>query len=282
MLGSAARVERAEETPAAAIYYQVAGDGPPVVLVHGLSGSGRWWARNVDALATRYRVFVVDLLGFGGSRGAHPFLLRDAATHLAAWLEQLGVERASIVGHSMGGFIAADLAARYPTQVERLVLVDAVALPPDPRPLRHALGLGRALCRLPASFLPVLVADACRAGPRTIGTAARELLTMQDYPPLDRIEASTLVVWGEHDKLVPLELGRQLCERLPGAQLAVIPRAGHNPMWDRPTEFNHLVGAFLAGEPAVARSLRVASGQPSGTGRQASVGSRRPSASTAG
>lgn len=268
MLGSAMRVERAAETPTAAIYYQVAGEGPPVVLVHGLSGSGRWWARNVDALAEQFRVFVVDLLGFGSSRGAHPFQLRDAAAYLAAWLDRLGIDRASIVGHSMGGFIAADLAARYPAQVERLVLVDAVALPPRYGPLRHALGLGRALCRLPASFLPVLVADACRAGPRTIGTAARELLTTQDYPPLDRIQAPTLVVWGEHDKLVPLEHGRQLCEGLPGARLVVVPRAGHNPMWDRPAEFNRLVGAFLAGDTSLARSLR---DPPSAIGYQPSA-----------
>ena len=227
------------------IAYEVAGVGPPTVLLHGLSGSGRWWARNVGPLSRRFRVHVVDLLGFGGSRG-QPFVLAEAAAYLAAWMERLDLPRASVVGHSMGGFIAADFAAAFPERVERLVLVDAAALPFDARHLRRPRGLVGVARRLPLRFLPILATDALRAGPVTIARAARELLRSDLGPRLATIAAPTLVVWGEHDTLVPLAVGEQLARALPDGRLVVIPRAGHNPMWDQADEFNRVVADFLS------------------------------------
>ena len=237
----------------ACIYYQVVGAGEPLVLIHGLSGSGRWWTRNVSPLAQQFRVHIVDLIGFGGSRDGHRFVLNEAAAHLTQWLDQLGIERTSLIGHSMGGFIAADLAADFPERVDRLVLVDAAALPFGRGHLHHAVGLAHGLRRLPVRFLPVLITDAWRAGPMTILHAARELVTTDISPKLAQIRAPTLVVWGEHDSVIPLELGRQLGERLPGARFTVIPRAGHNPMWDAPEAFNRVVVDFLAADAEAAQ-----------------------------
>src|SRR5581483_1554615 len=107
----------------ATIAYEVAGSGPPVVLLHGLSGSSRWWRRNIGALAPHRRVYIVDLIGFGASRGQARFVLAEAAGTLMRWLDLLGLARASLVGHSMGGLIAAELAADAPDRVDRLVLV---------------------------------------------------------------------------------------------------------------------------------------------------------------
>src|SRR5918992_1428287 len=118
------------------MYAEISGSGQPLILVHGLGGSTRWWARNVPALARSCRMYVLDLLGFGRSRGQR-FVLRDAAGLLVHWMDQLGLARASIVGHSMGGFIAAYIAAQFPERVERLVLVDAAALPLERLDLRH-------------------------------------------------------------------------------------------------------------------------------------------------
>src|SRR5437762_14159556 len=92
----------------ATIAYGVAGIGPPVVLVHGLSGSSRWWQRNIGALTPQRRVYLIDLIGFGASRARHPFVLAEAAGYLTQWLDQLELERVSLVGHSMGGLIAAE------------------------------------------------------------------------------------------------------------------------------------------------------------------------------
>jgi pimeloyl-ACP methyl ester carboxylesterase len=232
------------------ISYEVAGAGPPVVLVHGLSGSSRWWGRNVGPLARRFRVHVVDLIGFGASRGRQRFVLDRAAGCLAAWMDRLGLDRAAIAGHSMGGYIAADLAADFPDRVERLVLIAAAAGPFRTGRLRSVVGLARALRHLPPSFVPMLVADAARCGPVTILRAARELYASDITDKLVRITAPTLVVWGARDAAVPLELGRQLCRAIPGAEMVVIERAGHTPMWDRPDEFNRLMIDFLSASPS--------------------------------
>jgi pimeloyl-ACP methyl ester carboxylesterase len=232
------------------IHYQVAGQGPPVVLVHGLSGSTRWWARNVGPMARSFRVHIVDLIGFGRSRGPHPFVLGDAATHLTRWMDQIEVERASIIGHSMGGFIAADLAAEFPDRVDRLVLVDAAILPSDRGHARQAVNLFRGVSRLPVRFLPILMADAYRAGPSSIRKAARELTTADLRPKLSRIEVPTLVIWGEHDTLVPRAIGEEIRANLPNASWVVLEGAGHNPMWDRADAFNRVVVEFLSGRRA--------------------------------
>ena len=240
--------ERSAGIGAASIHYQVAGDGPPVVLIHGLAGSGRWWARNVPVLAARYRVYVVDLIGFGGSRRAGRFVLAEAAKRLADWMASVDIPRASVVGHSMGGLIAVDLAATLPERVERLVLVDAATFSPGPDYGRHAVGLLRWLRYAPLGFLPVLLADAWRAGPFTLASAARELLAADVSPRLARVRAPTLIVWGEHDSVVPPAVGEQLRAQVPGSRLVVIPGAAHNPMWDRPAEFNRALLEFLAEE----------------------------------
>ena len=83
------------------VHYEVTGEGPPLVLVHGLSGSGRWWAYNVPSLAKHFRVYNVDLVGFGRSRGQR-LVLQEAAGWLAEWLQMTGITQAHLVGHSMG------------------------------------------------------------------------------------------------------------------------------------------------------------------------------------
>ena len=231
---------------AARIYYQEVGAGPCVILVHGLAGSSRWWRYNIKALARHFHVYVVDLIGFGRSQGQHTFVLNEAAEYLRGWMDRLGIERASVVGHSMGGVIAIDLAAQFPEYVRQLVLVDAAAFSLFERAfLRNAVGLAKALWYLPFGFLPLLFADAFRAGPWTLWRAGRELLTADIRAVLARVAVPALIVWGEHDRAVPMQIGEQLEKELPGAERVVIEGAGHNPMWDRPEAFNRIVVPFL-------------------------------------
>jgi pimeloyl-ACP methyl ester carboxylesterase len=227
------------------IYYRVIGRGEPLVLLHGLCGSGRWWSRNIDALARHFCVYVVDLVGFGASRKRQRFVLRGAAGSIGEWLEQIGIRQAAVVGHSMGGHIAADLAAEFPERVERLVLVDPVVLPLEQNYAQHTIGMLREARQTQLSFVPVLLSDALRAGPRTIWQAANELLETDLRPKLASITAPTLVIWGENDALVPLRFGEQLSRYLRYDDLVVIKGAGHNPMWDRPDTFNQVLTEFL-------------------------------------
>jgi pimeloyl-ACP methyl ester carboxylesterase len=233
------------------IGYGVVGDGPPVVLVHGLSGSTRWWRRNVPALAAHFQVYVVDLAGFGESRGS-PFALAEAAELLAGWMDAVGIERASLAGHSMGGYVVADLAATEAQRVDRLLLVDAAVLPFGRTYVQHAFGLLRESLHLQPAFLPVLLGDALRVGPFMLWAAAQEIMRADLRSKLPHIHAPTLIVWGARDNVVPPTLGRALAGAIPTSEFAVIERAGHNAMWDCPDAFNRLALRFLKGngEPA--------------------------------
>jgi pimeloyl-ACP methyl ester carboxylesterase len=227
------------------VHYEVTGQGPAVVLIHGLSGSGRWWVYNVPALARHYQVYNVDLVGFGRSRGQR-LVLQEAGRWLKEWLGAVGITKADLVGHSMGGYIATELAASDPQMVRRLVLVDALVLPMGPGFMRHTWDLMRAARFMSLSFLPVLVGDALRAGPGTMVRAIREVLSADLSHRLAAVQARTMVVWGEKDSLLGLALGRELARRLARACFVCVEGAGHNPMWDQPQRFNELLLDFLA------------------------------------
>jgi len=238
-------VQRLAKVGPLTVHYEVAGEGPAVVLIHGLSGSGRWWAYNVPALAQQYQVYNVDLIGFGRSRGQR-LVLREAGNWLAEWLQVAEIKRAHLVGHSMGGYIATEVAATAPEAVRRLVLVDALVLPMGPGLVRHALDLAQAIRFVSPNFLPVLVGDALRAGPRTMWQATQEVLSADLSDQLGAVQVETLVIWGEKDSLLDPEVGRKLAEQLPRASFVCVEGAGHNPMWDRPKRFNKLLLDFLA------------------------------------
>jgi pimeloyl-ACP methyl ester carboxylesterase len=229
-----------------AIRARSAGVGEPVILIHGLSGSAAWWAPVLGPLSQRFEVHAVDLPGFGGNRRGGRFALPEAAAHLLAWMDAREMARASLVGHSMGGVIAADLAARAPERVNRLVLADAPLLPIERGRLGLAASAARAGWRLPPRFLPVLAFDALRAGPFTLRRAGLDLLAADLTPRLRRIDAPALVIWGERDPFFPAAYGRRVAEALPCAELLLLAGAGHNPMWDQPGAFARAALDFLA------------------------------------
>jgi pimeloyl-ACP methyl ester carboxylesterase len=223
--------------------WHVAGSGRPLVCVHGLGGSWRWWLPTLPALAGRHEVHLVDLPRFGRGPGRVP---PDAAADwLADWLGAAGFERAALAGHSLGGLLSAQLAARRPERVERLVLVDPAGIPTGWSPAREALSLLSALWTVRPRFLPTLVADGMRAGPRTIVLGGLHGYGTDVRGELGRIEAPTLVVWGERDTLLPTRLAPAWRDAIPGAELAIVPRAGHVPMFEEPEAFAAALGRFL-------------------------------------
>ncbi len=234
------------------IHALVAGDarGEAVLLIHGLSGSSRWWHRNIDALAAQYRVLVPDVIGFGRTRcpGKLP-TPGEIGTVLAEWLDETGHSRAHVVGHSMGGQIAIHLAARHPQRVARLVLVAAAGIPRPvsmPQLARFALGVVPPTRWGDPLFFSTIVSDALAAGPHSLVQAFGNILRDDVRPLLPKIEARTLLVWGERDPLVPVAHARIMREAIPRAELVRLPRAGHNVMVDQPEAFNRVVLGFLA------------------------------------
>ena len=231
------------------IRYEVAGEGEPVVLVHGLSGSTRWWDRTVPALAARYRVYLVDLPGFGSMRRAKGgFVLSEAADWLSSWMEAVGLERTHLVGHSMGGYISVVLAAQHPELLRRLVLVAPAGVPTGRSIRGYVLPLVRAGLYVRPSLLTLFARDALRTGPSTFFGAVRELLAEDVRTHLRKIKAPTLLIWGRLDTLVPLPTGDVMREEIPDSRLLVLERTGHVPMFERAAEMNDALLAFLAGE----------------------------------
>jgi len=215
------------------------GNGDPVVLVHGLAGSSRWWSHNLERLGARFALHLVDL-------PRRNFALVHAHVWLADAMAEAGLARAHVIGHSMGGAIALRLAAEQPRRVDRLVLVAPAGLATGRAFVGHAVPLARALRRLSPGFVPLLVQDALRAGPVSLLRAARELLGGDVRELLGAVEAPTLLVFGRGDTLVPPSLGEIFRAEMRDARLVVIDDAGHVPMFERPETFNRAVVEFLA------------------------------------
>jgi pimeloyl-ACP methyl ester carboxylesterase len=212
----------------------VSGSGPPLLLVHGLSGSWRWWSGVLDALAETREVHVLDV-------SAPP---ARAAEALLAWADDAGLEHFGLVGHSLGGAIAARVAATT-DRVSELVLVSPVGMPAGRSLLGYGLPLAAALRTSSPSFLRTLSLDAARWGvPRLLAGAL--YATRADVREEARaIRAPALLVWGARDPLVPPALATAWRRAIPHARLVTIAGAGHVPMVERPAEFASAVRGFL-------------------------------------
>jgi pimeloyl-ACP methyl ester carboxylesterase len=201
------------------------------VLVHGLAGSSRWW-REVELRLEGLELDAVDLP-------------RRGLDELEAWLAERLEPGAALVGHSLGGLLAARVAARRPELVRRLVLIAPAGIPARGH-LAHTLPLAHAVARLRPRFAPVLVRDALRAGPRGLYAGARAAVSTDLRDELGTVSAPTLLVWGERDRLVPVRNAEAWAEALPDARVELVPRAGHVPMVERPEELSRLLWDFLA------------------------------------
>ena len=234
-----------------------AGSGSPVVLVHGLSGSVRWWGRNFDALAGNHTVAAVDLVGFGHNqtfRASTPLppSFPEIAALLARWISSSFDERVHLVGHSMGGQIAIHLAAARPDLLRSLTLVASTGIPFSVDPGSHLRNLASPPRGL-WSFSRVLALDFLRAGPTSVAVASARLLLDDVRPLLPKLELPLLLVWGSRDPLVPLRYAQEMQSlvsspvpsSLFGPKLEVIDGAGHVVMWDRPREFHAILSSFL-------------------------------------
>jgi pimeloyl-ACP methyl ester carboxylesterase len=190
----------------AEVPYLVAGAGEPVVMLHGLGGSSRCWAWVAPALARRYRVHLVDLLGFGMLRRLHrEFALTTASVWLTEWMRAVGIARGHLVGHSMGALISTEIAAAQPALVDRLVLVSASGVPTG-RSLADCIrSIPRGWRdRTPGAWRLVL-ADALLTRPSVVLRTARALLAQDVSTKLPDVRSPTLIVWGADDPMVPAQ-----------------------------------------------------------------------------
>jgi pimeloyl-ACP methyl ester carboxylesterase len=261
--------------------FRMAGEGPLIVLIHGITSTSDVWVDAMARLSERYTVVAPDLLGHG--RSAKPrgdYSLGAYASGGRDLLGVLGFERGTVVGHSLGGGIALQFAYQFPEYCERLVLVSSGGLGKEVNPLLRAAALPGAELVLPlitrdwalgagtavAGFLERVgvklgpdLAEAARGYASLADRDARAafLHTLRAVIDLDgqRVSATdrlylaekmpTLLIWGTNDPIIPIEHGREARDLIPGGRLVEIPGAGHWPQLDNPDRFVSALTEFV-------------------------------------
>ncbi|WHZ22716.1 MAG: Hydrolase, alpha/beta fold family [Nitrospira sp.] len=255
------------------------GQGPPLILIHGYGGSMWQWEYQQLPLSAAYRVITPDLIGSGLSdKPDIDYRPEELIESVRGLMEALDLPTATLVGNSMGGGVAIGMALTHPELVDRLVLIDGL-----PDHIRERL-VSPLMRRAIDTHVPVWLArvGSWLFGNRTMETVLREivydqtlltpavldrsnrnrrradmiapLLSIRDSLPrweqdyatrLKEIRHPTLILWGEHDRLFPPQVGRDLQSAIPQSRLIVIPRAGHIPQWEQPQVVNRHLIDFL-------------------------------------
>jgi 2-hydroxy-6-oxonona-2,4-dienedioate hydrolase len=221
---------------------------PPIVFVHGLGVSSAYWVPLAARLARTHRVYVPDLAGHGPAEhpdeGIPP--VEGMAEGVVDWLDALGLRRAVLVGNSMGCQVAAEVAARHPERVAALVLVGPTVDPEGRGFLRQAARLAASAPHEDASLDALVVRDYVRMGPRLLADELRAMLAHRIERVLPLVEAPTLVVRGEHDRVAPARWAAEAA-RLAGGGWVEIPDAGHAVHFDRPDRVAAVIRGLLRG-----------------------------------
>ncbi len=251
----------------AKIYYLEAGDEvkPTVILLHGLGANVTSWQFNIAALSANYHVIALDQIGFGKSD--KPMLKYRVGTYtdfLDKFMSELKIKKASLVGNSLGGWIAADFALKYPAKVGKIVLVDAAGIKPNDVNLRQIYSLNfstrdevRQLVKLvfynqlifgSEAFIDESLRLRVAAGDGyTINSLIDSIKRDEDFltDRLGGIKQPTLIIWGKQDGLLPLADGEKFDRDIPTSDLVVFDKCGHAPQVEKAAEFNKAVLEFL-------------------------------------
>ena len=261
--------------------YRIGGSGPVIVLVHGMAGSSATWRYVMPALAERFTVVAPDLVGHGESEKPRgDYSLGAFASGVRDLLLALGHERATLVGQSFGGGVAMQFAYQFPERCERLVLVSSGGLGDEVNLLLRLLAMPGAELVLPLACnnwlhdAGVSVAGWLRrigvhTGPHideawsSYGSLAdgqtrtaflhtlRSVIDVagQRVSAGDRLYLAaavpTLIIWGDHDRIIPVAQGRAAHEAIPGSRLEIFEGTGHFPQCERPDEFARLLTDFM-------------------------------------
>jgi len=255
-------------------YYELVGEGEPVLLIPGLGTTCRLWDPVAPELAADFSLILADNRNVGRSAGRRrPRTLADFAADLVELLDELQLDRAHVMGISLGGVIAQRLAVDHPDRVDRLVLVScadrftpylrqmtsllAHSLRRFPREMFvrtiELLGTSPQFLDTHTELVERRVRAKCAAGigARSLADQLRCLAHSEFRPEDYRITAPTLVIAGEHDVLIPAFYSRRMAGRIPDCRFVLIPGGGHNPLVDYPGRLAPLVAGFLRGrEPA--------------------------------
>jgi pimeloyl-ACP methyl ester carboxylesterase len=252
------------------IAYERAGEGLPLVLVHGAASDSRLWQPQLAALSDEFTVVAWDEPGAGRSSDVPPdFRLVDYANCLAALIDGLAVGPAHVVGLSWGGTVALELHRRHPALVATLIFAGSYAgwkgslsaeeLQARVEHLRESLAApaeafdptlpGLFAGDPPAEFVPLLEQMHADVRPESMRTALSLMAETDQRDLLPHVDVPTLLIWGEQDRRSPLGVARQFEEAIPDTRLVLIPDAGHVSNLEQPERFNEAVREFCRGHP---------------------------------
>ena len=232
------------------------GKGPPLLYLHGAIGQ-KGWAPFLDLLAQRFTVYAPVMPGYGSATGLeHVADLADLTLYNLELLHELGVTRTHVVGHFLGGMIAAEMAAASPSSIDRLVLVSPAGVWRDEEPVADLLALNanelsERLTATPggAASLDGLVDELARDRMQDIAAAGKFLWPLPDRGlnrRSYRIKAATLILWGERDRINPPSYAEDFGRMIARSQTETVTNAGHLVMLERPEAFAGAVTSFLS------------------------------------
>ena len=259
------------ENQGARIYWDAQGQGAPVLLIMGLGYPSLMWYRTRPVVARKYRTITLDNRGVGQSdMPPGPYSIALMASDAAAVLDASGEESAHVFGISMGGMIAQEFALQYPKRVRSLILGCTASGGP------HAVRAEADATQMIMMRAKMSAEEAAQAAvpfiydsgtpraridedialrrpwfPRAEAyqSQLQGIIAWEAYSRLDQINAPTLVIHGQNDRLVPPGNGKLIAERIPGAKLVIIPNAGHIFVTDQPESAHHAVLEFLGAQP---------------------------------
>ncbi len=253
----------------AKVRYLEAGDAakPKLILLHGLGGSAENWQFNVSALAVNFHVFAPDQVGFGKSD--KPLLKYRVATYvdfLDKFMTELKIEKAFLVGNSMGGWVSALMAIKYPNRVEKIVLADAAGIIPanvktddiyqlnnstrdEVRANMKRLFASPALQNNEALVDQFLTQRVLANDGYTINSLIESIRRKEDYlnDRLGEIRKPTLIIWGRQDGIIPVSDADVFNKGIAGSQKIIFENCGHAPQVEKALDFNREVLKFLGG-----------------------------------
>jgi 4,5:9,10-diseco-3-hydroxy-5,9,17-trioxoandrosta-1(10),2-diene-4-oate hydrolase len=259
-------------------YWRAGDKGSPVILLHGGGGSVEFWLYNIPVLAKHHRVYAFDMVGSGLSdKPSATYCLTYQAQFIKDFMETLGIDRATLIGNSMGGGAALQFALLFPERLHKLVLVDSFGLgreisfglrlasiPFVVRSLRPNRRIFEPMIRhdfhdptcIPQEWIeiryPIFALPGRQKALEQLARTNLSLLGVRRsvYRPLveqlSKIAAPTLIVWGKQDRILPVAHAYVAAKHLPNSQLHIFDPCGHHPHLERPDEFNYLVLEFLA------------------------------------
>jgi len=259
------------------VHYVEAGNGPPIILIHGFLYHTVMWKKNIDALAEKFKVYAIDLWGWGYSERLKEkeYSFERYGKQIVGFMDALNIKKATLAGQSMGGGISVYVAAHYPERVDRLILVDPAVIPYPMTTIGKIYQfpfIGEFMNAIPGDALmknniktiwfydknkvteeyckevlqPLCIKGSYAGTMFILRNVLKEPYVESEANLLAKMSIPTLIIHGREDKAIPLHRSKRLNDFWKGSKLVIFDKAGHSPHEEYPEKFNKLAIEFLS------------------------------------